>query len=157
MRFKQNREKMQSGDLLQAAEVFKGLLQIQMDKPLSFREKGMLDRARHMLVSEISTARNVPEIRAVNMLERALAKAGIASAGCVLDYPGPQPDAIIPVAAHVRRSHVLPQVRYPDWPGCPILPQLRGVAGGAQRVRRRRSARLDASRRRAGPRRPLGG
>jgi CarD family transcriptional regulator len=78
VRFRQNREKMQSGDLLKAAEVFKTLLQLQIDKPLSFHEKGMLDRARHMLASEISIARNVPEIRAVNMLERALAKAGIA-------------------------------------------------------------------------------
>jgi CarD family transcriptional regulator len=78
VRFRQNREKMQSGDLLKAAEVFKTLLQVQIDKPLSFHEKGMLDRARHMLASEISIARNVLEIRAVNMLERALAKAGLA-------------------------------------------------------------------------------
>jgi hypothetical protein len=28
------------------------------------------NRARYLLVSEISTARKVPEIRAVNMLER---------------------------------------------------------------------------------------
>jgi CarD family transcriptional regulator len=78
VRFRQNREKMQSGDLLKAAEVFKTLLQLQIDKPLSFHEKGMLDHARHMLASEISIARNVPLVRAVNMLERALAKAGIA-------------------------------------------------------------------------------
>jgi CarD family transcriptional regulator len=78
VRFKQNRERMQSGDLLKAAEVFTGLLQIQIDKPLSFHEKGMLDRARRMLVSEISIARNRPEVRALNTLERALAKAGIA-------------------------------------------------------------------------------
>jgi CarD family transcriptional regulator len=78
VRFKQNREKMQSGDLLKAAEVFKSILKLQIDKPLSFHEKGMLDRARHMLVSEISIVRNVPEIYAVNMLQRALAKAGLA-------------------------------------------------------------------------------
>ena len=65
MRFKENTDKMQSGDLLHAAEVFKGLLQIHVDKPLSFREKKMLDRARHMLVSEISISRNVPEITAI--------------------------------------------------------------------------------------------
>ena len=52
VRFKENTDKMQSGDLLRAAEVFKGLLQLHVDKPLSFREKKMLDRARHMLVSE---------------------------------------------------------------------------------------------------------
>ena len=78
VRSKQNREKLQSGDLLKAAEVFKSLLQIQIAKPLSFHEKGLFDRARHMLASEISIARNVPEVRAVKMLDRALAKAGIA-------------------------------------------------------------------------------
>ena len=75
VRFKENAEKMQSGDLLKAAEVFKALLQLHVDKPLSFREKKMLDRARHMLVSEISIARNVPEIHALGILQRALAKA----------------------------------------------------------------------------------
>ncbi|HLK51618.1 MAG TPA: CarD family transcriptional regulator [Bryobacteraceae bacterium] len=77
VRFKENTEKMQSGNLLQVAEVFKGLLQIHLDKPLSFREKKMLERARHMLVSEISIARNVPDVHAVNMLQRALLKAGL--------------------------------------------------------------------------------
>jgi CarD family transcriptional regulator len=76
-RFKENTDKMQSGSLLKAAEVFKGLLQLNTDKALSFREKKMLDRARHMLVSEVSTARSVPEIHAISMLQRALAKAGL--------------------------------------------------------------------------------
>src|ERR1041384_5512715 len=39
VRFKENTDKMQSGDLLRAAEVFKSLLQLHVDKPLSFREK----------------------------------------------------------------------------------------------------------------------
>jgi len=77
VRYKENSEKMQSGSLLRAAEVFKGLLQIHLDKPLSFREKKMLDRARHMLVSEISIARNVPEVHAIGILQRALGKAGL--------------------------------------------------------------------------------
>ena len=77
VRFKENTDKMQSGDLLRAAEVLKSLLQIHLDKPLSFREKKMLDRARHMLVSEVSIARNVPEIHAVALLQRALAKSGL--------------------------------------------------------------------------------
>jgi CarD family transcriptional regulator len=77
VRFRENTEKMQSGSLLQAAEVFKGLLQLHVDKPLSFREKKMLDRARHMLLSEISMARSVPEIHAAGMLQRALGKAGL--------------------------------------------------------------------------------
>ena len=77
VRFKENTEKMQSGDLLKAAEVFNALLQLHLDKPLSFREKKMLDRARHMLVAEISIARGVAEIHAVAVLQRALAKAGL--------------------------------------------------------------------------------
>jgi CarD family transcriptional regulator len=76
-RYKENAVKMQSGDLLNAAEVFKILLQLHAGKSLSFREKRMLDRSRHMLVSEISIARNVPEIHATGMLQRALAKAGL--------------------------------------------------------------------------------
>jgi CarD family transcriptional regulator len=77
VRYKENTDKMQSGNLLKAAEVFKALLQLHVDKPLSFREKKMLDRARHMLVEEISIARSVPEITAENMLQRSLAKAGL--------------------------------------------------------------------------------
>jgi CarD family transcriptional regulator len=76
-RFKENTDKMQSGNLLKAAEVFKGLLQIHTEKPLSFREKKMLDRARHMLVAEVSISRSVPDIHATAMLQRALAKAGL--------------------------------------------------------------------------------
>jgi CarD family transcriptional regulator len=78
VRFKENMEKMQGGDLLKAAEVLKSLAQLHIDKPLSFREKKMLDRARYVLVAEISIARKVAEIHAVNMLQRALAKAGLA-------------------------------------------------------------------------------
>jgi CarD family transcriptional regulator len=77
VRFRENSIKMQSGDLLQAAQVFKGLLQLYTGKPLSFRDKKMLERARHMLISEVSMARGVPEIRAAGMLQRALDKAGL--------------------------------------------------------------------------------
>jgi CarD family transcriptional regulator len=68
---------MQIGSLLQAAQVFKALLLLQTEKQLSFREKKMMERARHMLVSEISLARGVPGVHAVNLLERAVAKAGL--------------------------------------------------------------------------------
>lgn len=77
VRFKENSDRMQTGDLLQAAEVLKGLLQLHLDKPLSFREKKMLERARHMLVSEISISRSVSELHAVNVMQRALSKAGL--------------------------------------------------------------------------------
>lgn len=77
VRYKENSDKMQSGDLLMAAQVLKSLLQVHIDKPLSFREKKMMDRARHMLVSEILIARNIPEITATALMQRALAKASL--------------------------------------------------------------------------------
>jgi len=43
---------MLTGSLLQIAEVFKQLVRHQTEKPLSFREKKMLDRARTMLIGK---------------------------------------------------------------------------------------------------------
>jgi CarD family transcriptional regulator len=77
-RFKTNSDKMRSGSLLAIAEVLKSLLQLQLSKPLSFREKRMLDRARHMLISEIAVSRSVAEVDAVEMLQKALSKASLA-------------------------------------------------------------------------------
>ncbi|MCC7496460.1 MAG: CarD family transcriptional regulator [Bryobacterales bacterium] len=77
-RFKENSEKMRDGTLWAIAQVFKCLLRQQCDKPLSFREKKMLDRARHMLITEISIARNLNEQQAADLLQRTLAKAPLA-------------------------------------------------------------------------------
>jgi len=74
-RFKENSEKMRSGSLLQVAEVMKGLLQLAQGKPLSFREKKMLDRARHLLVSELATVKGLKEPQVEALLEKSLSKA----------------------------------------------------------------------------------
>jgi CarD family transcriptional regulator len=74
-RFKENTEKMRDGSLLAVAEVLKTLLILQADKPLSFREKKMLDRARHMLIMELSTTRGMGIKQAEELLEQALSKA----------------------------------------------------------------------------------
>jgi CarD family transcriptional regulator len=76
-RFKENTDKMRSGSLLEIAEVLKTLLLLQTDKPLSFREKKMLDRARHMLVTELSISRGLKELDAVDLLQRTLSKASL--------------------------------------------------------------------------------
>lgn len=76
-RFKENSAKMQSGSLMEVAEVLKCLVEIQAQKPLSFREKKMLERARLMLVSELATSKGVSEREAVDLLARALAKANL--------------------------------------------------------------------------------
>jgi CarD family transcriptional regulator len=74
-RFKENSERMRDGSLLAVAEVLKSLLILHSQKPLSFREKKMLDRARHMLITELSTSRGLSEVHAATLLEEALAKA----------------------------------------------------------------------------------
>jgi CarD family transcriptional regulator len=53
-RFKDNSEKMRSGSIYDVADVLKSLTLLSKSKNLSFREKRMLDRARFLVVSEIS-------------------------------------------------------------------------------------------------------
>ena len=65
---------MKGGSLLEIAEVFKALVIIQMSKPLSFREKKMLERARSMLILETSVAKSVPEGTAIGLIGKALGK-----------------------------------------------------------------------------------
>jgi CarD family transcriptional regulator len=76
-RFKENSEKMRSGSLISIAEVLKSLLVLQLSKQLSFREKKMLDRARHMLIAEIAVSRSIAESESAEMLQRALSKAAL--------------------------------------------------------------------------------
>jgi CarD family transcriptional regulator len=71
-RFKENTEKMRNGSLMGVAEVLKGLLILQKRKPLSFREKKMLDKARHMLIMEVSISRAVREPAAIELLQKSL-------------------------------------------------------------------------------------
>ena len=43
-------------------------------KPLSFREKKMLERARYLLVSELAMAKNCEDGQVEDLLTKALAK-----------------------------------------------------------------------------------
>ena len=73
-RFKENSDRMRTGSLLEVAAVLKGLLMLNQAKPLSFREKKMLERARYLLVSELAMAKNVDEPIVEQMLGKALTK-----------------------------------------------------------------------------------
>jgi CarD family transcriptional regulator len=50
---------------------------IQTAKPLSFREKKMLDRARCMVIMETSIAKGVAEVDAIALITKALAKSNL--------------------------------------------------------------------------------
>ncbi|HEY1272875.1 MAG TPA: CarD family transcriptional regulator [Terriglobales bacterium] len=73
-RFKENSEKMRTGSLLDVAIVLKGLLLLNQTKPLSFREKKMLERARYLLVSELAMAKNIEEAAIEQVLSKALSR-----------------------------------------------------------------------------------
>ena len=71
-RFKNHQEKLKSGDVYQVAEVVRNLALREKGKGLSTAEKSMLERARGILVSELSFALNVTEEAALTKLEKGL-------------------------------------------------------------------------------------
>lgn len=54
-------EKVKSGDLFQAADVLKKLTFLSREKKLSFREQNLLDKARFLILSELSNAHEADE------------------------------------------------------------------------------------------------
>ena len=76
-RFKDNSDKMRTGSIYDMADVLKSLTFLSKSKSLSFREKRMLDRAKFLVVSEISEvlAEKVPEVevKVEKALERCFA------------------------------------------------------------------------------------
>lgn len=74
-RFRENSDRMRTGSLFEVAGVLKGLIALHQAKPLSFREKKMLERAKYLLVSEMATARNTTAESAEGLVVKSLAKA----------------------------------------------------------------------------------
>src|ERR1700730_14111092 len=74
-RFKENSERMRTGALLEVAVVLKSLVSLSCSKPIYFREKKMLERAKYLLVSEMATARNTSAENAEATVVKSLAKA----------------------------------------------------------------------------------
>src|SRR5262245_23758155 len=71
-RFQANSEKMRTGDIKAVAEVLKSLTVLAELKPLSYRERKMLDRARFLLISELAEAGNKDAERVENEIDTAL-------------------------------------------------------------------------------------
>jgi CarD family transcriptional regulator len=65
-RFKDNSDKMRSGSIYDVADVLKSLTFLAKSKSLSFREKRMLDRAKFLIISEVSEVmrETAPDIEA---------------------------------------------------------------------------------------------
>ncbi|HVG07615.1 MAG TPA: CarD family transcriptional regulator [Thermoanaerobaculia bacterium] len=71
-RYKQNLDKMKTGQLVEVAEVLKNLRLVSQRKSLSFREKKMYERAKYFIVSEVAHVKNIPERESEDLVERAL-------------------------------------------------------------------------------------
>lgn len=71
-RFKNNIEKLRSGDIYQVAEVVRNLSIRERDKGLSAGEKRMVIKARQILVSELMFANGVDEEKAEGMVDKVL-------------------------------------------------------------------------------------
>ncbi|OYT71535.1 MAG: CarD family transcriptional regulator [Chloracidobacterium sp. CP2_5A] len=74
-RFKEFSEKMRTGDIFSVAEILKHLTYLGSLKPLSFREKRLLERARYLVISELTMASGKPQGKVEEAVEQALQKA----------------------------------------------------------------------------------
>ena len=79
-RFKDNSDKMRSGSIFEVANVLKSLTFLAKSKSLSFREKRMLDRAKFLIVSEVSEVLREPAAEVDAQVDRALERCFTAKA-----------------------------------------------------------------------------
>jgi CarD family transcriptional regulator len=71
-RFKEFSDQMRTGDLFAVAAVLKTLTYLNGIKPLSFREKQMLERAHYLVVSELALASRRSEAKVAPQVDAAL-------------------------------------------------------------------------------------
>jgi CarD family transcriptional regulator len=71
-RFKDNSDKMRSGSIYDVADVLKSLTFLAKSKSLSFREKRMLDRAKFLIISEVSEVMRETAATIEGRVDRAL-------------------------------------------------------------------------------------
>jgi len=73
-RFKDNSDKMRTGSIYDVVDVLKNLTFLSKSKSLSFREKRMLDRAKALIVSEVSEVIREKALEIEERVDRALEK-----------------------------------------------------------------------------------
>ncbi len=79
-RFKDNSDKMRSGSIYEVADVLKSLTFLAKSKSLSFREKRMLDRAKFLIISEVSEVMRETALAIEARVEHALERCFTAKA-----------------------------------------------------------------------------
>ena len=71
-RYRENMEKLKTGDVLQVAEVIRNLIRTERTKKLSAGEKKMLANARQILQSELVLAGDMDESSACKLIDEAV-------------------------------------------------------------------------------------
>jgi len=71
-RYRENMEKLKTGNVIEVAEVVRNLMRTDREKKLSTGEKKMLSNAKQILVSEIILIRDIDLNDACSMVERAI-------------------------------------------------------------------------------------
>ena len=75
MRSREYSEKLQSGDVFQAVDVLKKLSFLSREKKLSFREQTLLEKAKFLIVSEVTNAGLEQESQIENKLNKLIENA----------------------------------------------------------------------------------
>ncbi|MFV0517691.1 MAG: CarD family transcriptional regulator [Aminipila sp.] len=71
-RYRENMEKLKSGNVVAVAEVVRNLARMDRDKKLSTGEKKMLSNAKQILMSEIILVRDIEQEEANDIIDRAI-------------------------------------------------------------------------------------
>lgn len=75
VRSREYNEKLQSGDVLEAADVLKKLTYLSLEKKLSFREQSLLEKAMFLIVSEVTNAGLADETKIESKINELIANA----------------------------------------------------------------------------------
>lgn len=71
-RYRENMEKLKTGDAFEVAKVVRNLVRIDREKKLSTGEKKMLSNAKQILLSEIILVRNIEQNEANDIIDGAI-------------------------------------------------------------------------------------
>ena len=105
-RFKDNSDRMRSGSIYDVVEVLKSLTFLSKSKSLSFREKRMLDRAKFLVVSEITEVMGEKTPTVEGKVEKALERSFAAKAKAA-PPPKPKPVAVVRAVKSVSVAAVV--------------------------------------------------
>ncbi len=103
-RFKDNSDKMRTGSIHDVVDVLKSLTFLAKSKNLSFREKRMLDRARFLVTSEISSVIGEQMLMVEEKVDKALERCFMTRARAVARAKTTKPAAKATTRVSARRT-----------------------------------------------------